>query len=275
MEDVEEASNFNAARRIKHQSIGKKQTKVKAIARLLRKFQNVFSRDDNDLGSGQAEGPESPDQQTATLRGVKTLYQAKTKEKANQEKEKVEVDTSREELRSTRDLCIPWGNYDIQKLRKLQEADEDIGPILSARLKNTRPTGTSMATTSPVSRHYWLLWDSLAVIEGVLFKKLFRRDGTEKYLQFIVPRVLKGEIMYQIHNTVLSGHLGCRKTCEKTLQRFYWYEMREDISNWIKRCDICAADKGLNRKPRASLRSMGVGSPMDRLASDVLTSIYC
>ncbi|KAL3868332.1 hypothetical protein ACJMK2_041149 [Sinanodonta woodiana] len=174
MEDVEVASNFNAARRIKLQSIGKKQRKAeaieatnntkspselamedescevpehlkelhtnavgtkgyeeaKAIARLLRKFQNVFSRDDNDLGSGQAEGPESPDQQTATLRGVKTRSQARTKDKANQEKEKVEVDLT---------------------MRKLQEADEDIGPILSARLKNTRPTGTSMATTSPVS----------------------------------------------------------------------------------------------------------------------------
>ncbi|KAL3882448.1 hypothetical protein ACJMK2_028786 [Sinanodonta woodiana] len=187
MEDVEEACNFNAARRIKPEAIEatndtnslselamedesyevpehlnelhtnavgtKGYDEAKAIARLLRKFQDAFSRDHNDLGSRQAEGTESPDQQTATLRSVKTRSQAKTKEKANQEKENVEVDTSRGE---------------------------------------TRPTGTSMATTSPVLRHYRLLWNSLAVIERVLFKKFSRRDGTGEHLQFIVPRVLKG-----------------------------------------------------------------------------------
>jgi hypothetical protein len=34
-----------------------------------------------------------------------------------------------------------------------------------------------------------------------------------------------------MHDSVISGHFGKTKTKEKLSQRYYWYEMREDI--WI------------------------------------------
>jgi hypothetical protein len=73
-----------------------------------------------------------------------------------------------------------------------------------------------------------------------------------------------------MHDALLSGHLGTKKTREKTLQRFYWYEMRDDIKNWIMKCDICAANKKPNKNPRAPLGNMAVGAPLDRLATDIL-----
>ena len=36
--------------------------------------------------------------------------------------------------------------------------------------------------------------------------------------------------MYQMHNSLISGHLGKKKTREKTLQRFYWFGLREDMN---------------------------------------------
>ena len=47
------------------------------------------------------------------------------------------------------------------ELRKLQDSDLDIGPILRAFVSERRPTSQEMSVMSPASRHYWVLWDTL------------------------------------------------------------------------------------------------------------------
>lgn len=78
-----------------------------------------------------------------------------------------------------------------------------------------------MVTRSPASSHFWILWDSLVLTDGLLFKKFLKRDGSGKYLQFIVPLSYEEKIIFQMLEALLSGHQGCKKTKEKTLQRFY------------------------------------------------------
>ncbi|CAC5410262.1 unnamed protein product [Mytilus coruscus] len=73
-----------------------------------------------------------------------------------------------------------------------------------------------------------------------------------------------------MHNSLLSGHLGKKKTKAKLSQRYYWYEIREDIDIWISQCDICGANKPPNKSSRAPLGTMPVGAPLDRLATDFL-----
>ena len=62
--------------------------------------------------------------------------------------------------------------------------------------------------------------------DGLLFRKFYRRDGTDDYFQFIVPQAMKENVLYQMHMSLFSGHLGCTKT----LQRFYWFGLRDVIS---------------------------------------------
>jgi hypothetical protein len=47
---------------------------------------------------------------------------------------------------------------------------------------------------------------------------------------FGTPQKLKNEILHQMHNSVLSGHLGKKKTKEKLSQRFFWFEMRKILT---------------------------------------------
>ena len=72
-----------------------------------------------------------------------------------------------------------------------------------------------------------------------------------------------------MHNSILSGHLGRKKTKEKVLQRYYWYQVREDVNLWVSQCDVCEANKPPVFKPRAPLGSMPVGTPLDRLSTDL------
>ena len=116
-----------------------------------------------------------------------------------------------------------------EELGKLQREDPDIRPILSAKVTGNKPSNQDMVTCSPATRHYWILWDSLVVYDGILLKKFIKRNSAGEYLQFIVPLSIRKEVLFQMHNSLVSGHLGCKKTKEKILQRFYWYSLKDEV----------------------------------------------
>lgn len=100
-----------------------------------------------------------------------------------------------------------------------------------------------MVDKSPTLRHYWYLWDSIEIIEGLIFKRFMTKNGIEEHTQCIVPLKLKEVVLKNVHNSVISGHLGKTKTKGKVRQKYYWYEMKEDIAIWISKCEICGANK--------------------------------
>jgi hypothetical protein len=167
------------------------------------------------------------------------------------------------------EVCWP-SQFSKSDIKKLQENDPDIGPILKWIKQKHRPFGPEVNRSSPATRHYWHNWNLLCIKDGILFRKFIKKDGTGTYLQLLVPRKLRKDIMYQMHNTVLSGHLGQKKIREKTLQKFYWYNLREDLNIFITQCDSCASIKTPTQHPKAPLGVMPVGSPLDRIATDIL-----
>ena len=169
------------------------------------------------------------------------------------------------------ELMNQWtSQYDPTKLQELQREDTDLNCIIRALIDNVRPAHSEVVAKSPTVRYYWSIWSSLFIRNGCLYRHFYRKDGSGSYIQFLVPRSLKKDILYQMHNSVLSGHLGRKKTLEKTLQRFYWFGIREDVKIWVKKCDTCASIKTPNKHPRAALGKMPVGAPLDRLATDIL-----
>ena len=73
-----------------------------------------------------------------------------------------------------------------------------------------------------------------------------------------------------MHNSIVSGHLGKKKTTGKVQQRFYWFEMREDIRLWIANCQTCGAVKLPSRAAKGPLGTMPTGAPWDQLATNIL-----
>ena len=168
-------------------------------------------------------------------------------------------------------LATTWiGEKTVADLQNAQSNDTDIGPLLQAKMAGNRPTSQEMVTKSPAARHYWVLWDSLEVHNNVLYKRFVKKDGSGEYLQLVAPHSMKPEILFQMHDSVISGHLGCKKTKAKVLQKFYWYGLREDVALHIRKCDVCAADKKPVKKPRAPLGSLRTGAPGDCIATDYL-----
>jgi hypothetical protein len=163
---------------------------------------------------------------------------------------------TRSQTKAQQDLesqWMPWTGQSYSSLKKQQEKDPDLGKVHKWFTIGTRPVGPEVCTASPTTRQYWNMWDTLEMKSGVLFRRFYKKDCTDSYLQFLVPQSLRKDIMYQLHNTLLSGHLGMKKTREKALQRYYWTGIREDINNWVRKCDVCASNKGPSKAPCAPL----------------------
>ena len=151
-----------------------------------------------------------------------------------------------------------------------QQSDDNLKLIIEAMKKGSRPCHSEVVSMNPAIRHYWSIWDSLEIHDGCLYKRFYQQNDMGSFLQLIVPKVLKGQILHQMHNNLLSGHFGERKTYTKMQQRFYWYKMREDVQQWVKTCLECQVNKKPHKLPRAPLGGMLVGSPLDRLSTDFL-----
>ena len=81
---------------------------------------------------------------------------------------------------------------------------------------------------------------------------------------------MKKEILFQMYDYLLSGHLGCKKTKAKVLHRFYWYSLSNETALYIQKCDTCAADKNPAKTPRAPMESLQVVAPGDLVATNFL-----
>ena len=170
--------------------------------------------------------------------------------------------------------CVGWSfNYSMSTLWKKQMEDSNIGPILNWKESGQRPFGASACESSPATRHYWNLWDSLIIKDGVLFRNFHLKDNSGSHQQFLVPQTMRSEIMQEMHKSLLSGHLGKKKTPEKTWQRFYWCGIWEEVSNWVAKCHSCGAIKLLGKTPKAPLGSMPIDGPMDRLSIDIMSPL--
>lgn len=68
--------------------------------------------------------------------------------------------------------------------------------------------------------------------------------------------VLKPSILHHVHNGPLGGHLGYVKTLHRIKQDFYWPDMKKDLQQYIKECDVC------QRVKHENCRSVGLLQPL-------------
>ena len=157
-----------------------------------------------------------------------------------------------------------------EELIQQQTEDPDIGPLLQLKSKsNSKPTWGDVSNQSYGMKAYWAQWESLEMIEGIMYRRWEDPDGRGSKHLLVVPKSLQSDILHQLHSSRTAGHLGVKKTAARVHQRFYWTDWRRYVQDWCKKCDVCATRKGSSRK-RAPLKIYNVGYPMERVAVDVL-----
>ena len=169
--------------------------------------------------------------------------------------------------RQTKDPFETWiEGYSAEDLKKRQEADENIALIsLWKNERKERPDVSTVVIKSAETKNLWLQWEVLEVKEGVLYKNV---EG-EYRPRLIVPRELRNEVLQQMHDNILSGHLGVKRTYLKTYQHCYWYQLKETVKDYIARCSICSKNKRQGKRARPPPSTIPVGNPMDCIATDL------
>ena len=99
----------------------------------------------------------------------------------------------------------------------------------------------------------WQMYSQLARLylhEDVLCRKFEPLDGSEPYLQQIIPPALVFEIITSLHNSATAENLGTYETIEKIRQRYCWPGFTEDVKKHIRSCDHCQKLAGPPRTHR-------------------------
>jgi len=125
-----------------------------------------------------------------------------------------------------------------EELQKLQADDRDIGPVVVWLKQNQRPPREAMESESSELKNYWAQWESLSMVDGLVYRNFQRPDGTSKYLQLLKPRSVRPAFLEMVHARA-SGHFSWRKTQEQVQRRAYWASWKTDTKLYCACCRAC------------------------------------
>lgn len=98
--------------------------------------------------------------------------------------------------------------HSTQDPHKLQLDDPTTRAVLQAVEKDQHLEPDVIARGGPEVRRLVQLWGRLMVEEGLLKRKYDNVKGQISWTQLVVSRVLREEIMQELHAGSLEGHLG-------------------------------------------------------------------
>ncbi|KAE9170642.1 hypothetical protein PF004_g27809 [Phytophthora fragariae] len=94
-----------------------------------------------------------------------------------------------------------------------------------------------------------------SVVEGLLY---YQVDGSDE--PRIVDEDLRHRVLYEAHDTPLSGHLGRKKTYTSVARNFWWSHMYKWVRKYVQTCETCQRVKPA---PSASAPLMSLPVPAD------------
>jgi hypothetical protein len=69
---------------------------------------------------------------------------------------------------------------------------------------------------------------------------------------------LKSTVLYELHATPTTGHSGFTKTYDKVKRSFFWDGMKQDIRNFVAKCEVCQHNKGETVKSPGTLQPLPI-----------------
>jgi hypothetical protein len=93
-----------------------------------------------------------------------------------------------------------------------QLADDDLRQLNEWKTGGIdKPTWFEMRGRSPTLKAYWQQYDSIVIVNDVLYRQFHRGRALPDSLQLLVPKSLRKEVMTLAHADA-AGHMGAKKT---------------------------------------------------------------
>ena len=102
--------------------------------------------------------------------------------------------------------------------------------------------------------------------------------GNKVTLQLIIPEGFREKVLRLVlrlaHETLMSGHLGIKKTMDRVLTEFFWPGICGDVARFCKSCDICQRTIQKGRVTKVPLGKLPqIDTPFKRVAVDIVGPI--
>ena len=93
-------------------------------------------------------------------------------------------------------------------------------------------------------------------------------------MQLVVPESFREKVLRLAHETLMSGHLGIKKTMDRVLTEFFWPGACGEVSRFCKSCDICQRTIQKGRVTKVPLGKLPlIDTPFKRVAVDIVGPI--
>ncbi len=162
--------------------------------------------------------------------------------------------------------AIDQPGLQLDRIRELQKQDPSLQDLIAYLEKGNLPDDVTN------SRRIMATVDDYVYEDRTLYHldKGRARSRNEVRKQLVIPRSLKDEVMYSMHEEPMSGHLSFQKTYLRIKHRYFWVGMYSEIEKWCASCIDCATKKTPRNLTKSPLQPIPVEGPFDRVAVDIL-----
>ena len=165
---------------------------------------------------------------------------------------------------------LSWlGGYTTKQIKTAQRNDSALSPIITSLEQGQCPDKPRRFTFNEETQALACRWNQLRLLDGLLYRRAPSSDN-QIIMQLILPAKLRAEVLHQLHDLRVVGHLGVQRTLARVQQRFYWPGCSLDVARWCAACPECAGRKGKPGAGRVPMSTLPVGAPFDRVALDIL-----
>lgn len=200
------------------------------------------------------------------------LFNVTNEEKIDSEPEEVTTKKRKQNRpRRAKQREIPDLQLTYEEIRKQQENDTGIGPILQLFEKygsENKPPTSEVTNFDPECKFWYNRWEILEIYQRVLCIKWVEIENVK--LRICTPKNMRDVVMWYLHDSPVSGHLGIQRIIRKMNQSsYYWPKIREFVTDYVKSCHVCEERKNPQRKKRSAMESFITGGRWERIAADI------
>ena len=155
--------------------------------------------------------------------------------------------------------------YSQEDIRKLQQEDPIIGPVMESVEAKKKPSLRQMKELPFRSKLLFKHWDKIELKDGVLYKKIQDSVRGTRF-QLLVPECLQKNIMEQYHDHL--GHQGVERVDGLIRIKYFWPGIHADVLDKLDGCTRCRVAKEPYLKTKTPMGSILASKPLEVLAMD-------
>ena len=104
---------------------------------------------------------------------------------------------------------------------------------------------------------------------GLLYRQFTKENKVT--LQLVVPEGFHEKVLKLAHETLLTEHVGMKKTLNRVVSEFFWPGVCGDVARFCKSCDICQRTIQKGRATKVLLGKVSlIDIPFKRVAVDIV-----